>query len=582
MSVSIDDIAHRLSRPVACLASWHAGWQLCRFLRGLSQCRRVQGRLLASILQANADSDFGRRHGFSRIRSYADFAHAVPLADFSYHAPYVERCKAGELNALFGPSQKLLMFATTSGTTGDPKYIPVTSRFMAAYHRGWNIWAIKYLADHPQAYLRRVLQVSAPLENERTSGGHLCGSISAALARHQKRIVRYFYAVPADIGAIPDAQARYYVTMRFALMADIGTIVTANPSVLVMLAQIAEKNALSLIRDIHDGSIDSSINLPSEVRSRLMRRLRSNPGRSRVLEQLLQEHGRLLPRHYWNPAALGHWTGGTVHLYLPQVREYYGDRPVRDIGLLASEGRMSIPLEDNTPAGPLDIRANFYEFVPEDQVNSLGPCAGATTLPGNLTVLRADELDTGRVYSIFLTNDAGLYRYHIGDLVRVTDRMGSTPVIAFLSRGAHTSSVTGEKLTEYQVVAAVGAVMREGGDHVTTFAVAPVWAQPPHYLLCFKSPKTHSADVLSQLAERIDEALGQLNAEYKSKRQSQRLGPLQIRQLRGEAGVLDDTCAAMSPSHHEQSKHRFLFAEPLRTESLAMLGAQVPRVTARS
>jgi hypothetical protein len=575
MPVSIDDILHRLSRPVACLASWHAGWQLRRFLEGLSQCRRVQDRLLARILQANADSDFGRRHGFSRIRSYADFAHAVPLTHFSYYAPYVERCKAGEINALFGPSQKLLMFAMTSGTTGDPKYIPVTSRFMAAYHRGWNIWAIKYLADHPQAYLRRVLQVSAPLENERTSGGYLCGSISAALARHQKWIVRYFYAVPADVGAIPDAQARYYVTMRFALMANIGTIVTANPSVLVMLAQIAERNALSLIRDIHDGRIDPSIDLPSEVRSRLMRRLRPNPRRSRVLDQLLHEHGRLLPRHYWNPAALAHWTGGTVSLYLPQVSEYYGDRPVRDIGLLASEGRMSIPLEDNTPAGPLDIRANFYEFVPEDQITSLEPCAG-TTLPGNLTVLRADELDKGRVYSIFLTNDAGLCRYHIGDLVRVTDHAGSTPVVAFLSRGAHTSSVTGEKLTEYQVVAAVGAVMREGGGDVTTFAVAPVWAQPPHYLLCFRSPKTHNADVLSQLAGRIDEALGQINPEYKSKRHSQRLGPLQIRQLLGEASVLDDPCAIVSPGRHEQSKHRFLFTEPLRTEPSAIQAAQGP------
>jgi len=236
---------------------------------------------------------------------------------------------------------------------------------------------------------------------------------------------------------------------------------------------------------------------------------------------------------------------------------------------------MTIPLEDNTPAGPLDIRANFYEFVPEDQITSLEPCGGATTLPENLKVLRADELDAGRVYSIFLTNDAGLYRYHIGDLVRVTDHMGSTPVIAFLSRGAHTSSVTGEKLTEHQVVAAVGAVMREGGADLTTFAVAPVWAQPPHYLLCFKGPKAHDADVLSQLAGRIDEALGQLNPEYKSKRQSQRLGPLQIRQLHGEACVLDDTHAIVPPGHHEQSKHRFLFTEPLQTEPSAVQTGQI-------
>ena len=55
--------------------------------------------------------------------------------------------------------------------------------------------------------------------------------------------------------------------------------------------------------------------------------------------------------------------------YLRGYPEYFGDRPVRDIGLIASEGRMTIPIEDGTPAGILDIRHHYFEFIPEDQVD---------------------------------------------------------------------------------------------------------------------------------------------------------------------------------------------------------------------
>lgn len=553
-------ISLELLRPVARAAVWRADWQLSRFRKGLHDCQGVQDRLRAAILRVNGPSDFGRRHDFAALRSYADFVRAVPAAHFSYYTSYIDRCRAGDTGALFGPSERPLMFAVTSGTTGTPKYVPVTARFMAAYRRGWDLWIAKYLADHPQAYLRKVLQVSSPCEKETAAGGIPCGSISAALARHQNPIVRCLYATPAGLASISDAPSRYYLTMRFALLADVGTIVTANPSTLVVLAQTAERDAPRLIRDIHDGGIDQAVELPSDLRGRLLHRLRPDRRRSRTLELLLRQHGCLLPKDYWHSAGLAHWTGGTVGLYLPEVRRYYGDHPIRDIGLLATEGRMSIPLEDNTPAGVLDIFANFYEFVPQEELSSLAPDERAATLPDCVTVLRAHELTKGSQYFILLTNYAGLYRYHIGDLVRVTDHVGPAPVIEFLSRGAHTSSLTGEKLTEHQVVAAVGDVLRQEGENVTTFTVAPVWADPPYYLLRFESRRARGADALARLAEQIDQKLGQTNLEYRCKRQSRRLGVLRVQPQADGAG------GRIGRAYHEQYKHRFLLNQPIPPE----------------
>ena len=91
-------------------------------------------------------------------------------------------------------------------------------------------------------------------------------------------------------------------------------------------------------------------------------RLAPDPGRARQLETIVAEHGALLPKHYWNLAFIANWTGGTMGLYLRDFPHYFGEVPVRDIGLLASEGRVSIPIEDGTPAGIVDVVSHFFEF----------------------------------------------------------------------------------------------------------------------------------------------------------------------------------------------------------------------------
>ena len=42
---------------------------------------QTQAKVLAEILARNADTIFGRKHGFGSIRGYAEFAKAVPVSD---------------------------------------------------------------------------------------------------------------------------------------------------------------------------------------------------------------------------------------------------------------------------------------------------------------------------------------------------------------------------------------------------------------------------------------------------------------------------------------------------------------------
>ena len=63
--------------------------------------------------------------------------------------------------------------------------------------------------------------------------------------------------------------------------------------------------------------------------------------------------------------------------------KYFADTPVRDIGLLASEGRFTIPLTDASPAGVLDIQSHFFEFIPENEINSTRPTPRSLPAPAS-------------------------------------------------------------------------------------------------------------------------------------------------------------------------------------------------------
>src|SRR5262249_7018906 len=143
---------------------------------------------------------------------------------------------------------------------------------------------------------------------------------------------------------------------------------------------------------------------------------------------------------------------------------YYGETPVRDVGLIASEGRMTIPMADGTASGVLDITTHYFEFLPEAEADRPNP-----------TLLPAHEVEEGKTYFIVPTTAFGLYRYHISDLVRVTGFYNRTPLVEFLGKGAHFASVTGEKLSEYQVAQAVEDVLRGLDVSLTAYTLAPCW-----------------------------------------------------------------------------------------------------------
>ena len=176
-------------------------------------------------------------------------------------------------------------------------------------------------------------------------------------------------------------------------------------------------------------------------------------------------------------------------------------------------------------------------------------------------VLRAEQLEVGQECFLVVTNWAGLWRYNMDDRIRVVDRLGDSPVFEFLSRGLHTANITGEKITEHQVVEAMRSATAMVGGRVDRFVVQGRFAHTPYYEL--RVEPTDGLNVNS-LAAALDEALTGMNIEYAAKRASGRLGPIRATALpAGELEKMEVELIARRHGRAEQYKHQYLLTDVL-------------------
>jgi hypothetical protein len=544
------------------LVAWPVRRQLAAFEAATHRPREVQEALLRRILARQAGTDFGRAHRFGDIRAAADFRRHLPVASYEYFEPYLQRVQRGEFRALLA-DPVVHMFALTSGTTAARKLIPVTAQYLADYRRGWNLWGLKVFRDHPEVKLRPIVQLSSDWQEFTTPAGIPCGSVTGLTATMQKRLIRWLYCVPACVGRVKDPAAKYYLALRLSLPRPVGMIIAANPSTLVNLARAGDAEKEGLIRDLYDGTLSDRFDIAPDIRAALRRKIgRRHQERARELEEIVRRTGTLYPRDYWpKDCIIGNWMGGSVGAYLRHFPRYYGATPLRDVGLIASEGRMTIPLSDGTPSGVLDVTTHYFEFIPEEEGDSKTP-----------TVLAAHELQEGKSYFILPTTAFGLYRYHIHDVVRVTGFHNQTPLIEFLSKGSHFANITGEKLSEYHVAGAMTDVLRQLNVTLTAYSVAPCWSdeQPYYGLFVERGDLAGRAEGL-KLAEALDRRLSELNVEYATKRESRRLGPVRLQLLpAGAWHHWDRQRLARTGGSLEQYKHPCLIADPKFRESIAV------------
>ncbi|MFA5085283.1 MAG: GH3 auxin-responsive promoter family protein, partial [Candidatus Omnitrophota bacterium] len=369
---------------------------------------KTQKKLLFGIIKKNRNTLYGKKYGFSSIKTVEDFQKKVPVNNYESLRPYIKKILRGEHGVL--TKDKAIFFGITSGTTNRPKFIPVTKYSRRQKSKVMSVWLYRVLTDHPEALKGKALVIMSPAVEGYAPSGVPYGSESGDAYKNMPSLVKDHYALPYEVFCIKDYEARYYTMLRIGIEANVTNISTMNPLTILVLCQKINRYAKDIIEDIGKGSLNRSLNIEPGIRETIEKTLKPNPERAEFLEKLLAEKGLLLPKDFWKDLALiACWTGGTVGLYLKEFIKYFPeDIRMRDFGYVSTEARISVPISDDGPSGILTAGSNFYEFIPEEDIEK--------TEPRYLTV---DKLKKGGRYYIIFTTPGGLYRYNIDDIIRV-------------------------------------------------------------------------------------------------------------------------------------------------------------------
>jgi len=446
-----------------------------KFRSQLENARTQQQEWLLNRVQLCRDTGFGRDHGFGEIRTLDDFRKRVPIARYEDFAPYIQTVAGGDPSALIPSTEKLVQFTITTGSGGTPKLNPVSNVWMKQYRQAWDLWGLKLFSDHRQNLGGQMLQLAGKWDMGKTPAGHQISMVSALLARAQNPLMKPYYATPSPVNDIPDPVARYYTALRLAIHQRVHWIILMNPGTLIRMAEIGDEFKDLLLKDLRDGTLTDRFEIPAEVRSSLAGRIaRKHPRKVRELEDVIRRTGRLYPKDYWPPLVVACWLGGTAGFQKTSLPKYFGHIPLRDMGLVSSEGRHTIPLEDHKPEGVPSIVSGYYEFLPVEEVESKAPIA-----------LSGHELEVDRDYYLLMTTAGGFYRFNIGDIVRCRGFVGEAPLLDFLQKGDRVGDLEGEKLTEHQVVECAHAAAQHVGVALSEVTAAPFRDEKgrPRYLI---------------------------------------------------------------------------------------------------
>ena len=479
-------------------------------------------RTLRDILTISRDTVYGKEHHFDRILSATNaddlfrlYRQYVPVNDsFETLRPYVERHKNGETNILF--PGKPDMYATTSGTTSEPKWIPMTHKYLKdVYGKMTHIWIWNFICHRSRIFGGHLFTTVGKELEGYAPDGTVFGAVSGVLVRDVPKIIKKHYTAPAAVMSIDDYAARNYTLMRLALQhRDLTLWATANPSTILELLRTLDENKEEMIEDIEKGTLSWNFDISDYIRAELEAYMSPQPLRAAELRRLLQEHGKLMPKHFWPwLQLLSTWKCGNTKIYMEKYMDQFDWSKTfyQELGYIATECRFGFSLDD-TNESVLFPHFHYYEFVEESELDK-----------PHKHYLQIHELERGKRYCAYVTTYSGLFRYNMNDLVEVGGQFYETPTVHMVSKVNGIVSMTGEKLYEPQFIDAVHTTEDLMGVKTKFFVgFADVSESRYHFYYEFvdEGIDQETADEFTKV---VDRKLQEINNEYESKRASFRL-----------------------------------------------------------
>lgn len=433
-------------------------------LQWVENSEKVQRALLQWLIATARRTHWGEKYHYETIGSYEDFSQKVPVSTYEDLAPWIMRQLRGESDVLW--RGRVNRFAQSSGTSnGKSKYIPITSEALQLCHyKGASDVVAHYLNLYPDS---RIFS---------GKGFILGGSFANEVGDLRSN------ACVGDLSAHLIDKVNPFVNL------------VRVPSKNIALMEDWEKKLPALV----DASIGENITNLSGVPSWFLA----------VLKAVIEKAGATNIHQVWPNLEVFFHGGISFEPYRSQYAAITDASKMRYLETYnASEGFFAVQntVDSRAMLLLLDVGV-FYEFMPLDQLDSPSP-----------QLLPIWQVKQGEVYGLVISSCNGLWRYAIGDTVKIES---VNPVkITIAGRTKHYINAFGEELMVHNADAAISKVCKEMSCAILNYTAAPIYAadntKGRHQWLIEFSIKPDDIDAF---AKRLDECLQQENSDYQAKR----------------------------------------------------------------
>lgn len=548
----------------------------------------VQRKVLAEILSRNANVEYLERHGLEGHTDRETFKKTIPVIKYEDLQPDITRIANGDKSQILC-SQPISEFLTSSGTSGGERKLmptieeeldrrsmlysllmPVMSQFVPGLERGKGMYFLFIKSE------------------SKTPGGLAARPVLTSYYKSQHFKQRPFdpytnYTSPNETILCPDSYQSMYTQLLCGLIQhnDVLRVGAVFASGFIRAIKFLEKHRRALCHDIRTGTLNPEIT-DSSVREAVMKILgKPDPKLADFIEgECGKESWQGIITRLWpNTKYIDVIVTGTMSQYIPTLDYYSNGLPLVCTMYASSECYFGVNL--NPLCKPSDVSytliptMGYFEFLPVHKNNGV-TANSVISVPKALTEKEQHELvdlvdvKLGHEYELVITTYAGLYRYRVGDVLKVAGFKNNAPQFNFICRKNVVLSIDSDKTDEVELQNAVknavthlqpfGASLLEYTSYADTATI------PGHYVLFWELSLNGSTPIPPSVFEDCCLAIEEsLNSVYRQGRVSDKsIGPLEIKIV--ETGTFDklmDYAISLGASINQYKTPRCVKFEPI-------------------
>ncbi|XP_058191189.1 probable indole-3-acetic acid-amido synthetase GH3.1 [Rhododendron vialii] len=533
--MAVDSALESPLGPAACEKDAKA----LRFIEEMTRnADSVQEKVLGEILSRNAKTEYLQRFNLFGATDRETFKSTIPMVKYEDLQPDIQRIANGDRSAILS-AHPISEFLTSSGTSaGERKLMPTIKEELDRRQLLYSLLMPVMNLYVPGLDKGKGLYFLFVKSETKTPSGLLARPVLTSYYKSEHFKTRPYdpynvYTSPNEAILCSDSFQSMYTQMLCGLLErqQVLRVGAVFASGLLRAIRFLQLNWPELAHDIRTGTLNPKITDPS-LRETMSRMLKSDPDLADfVTEACSRDNWEGIITRIWpNTKYLDVIVTGAMAQYIPTLDYYSCGLPKACTMYASSECYFGLNL--NPMSKPSEVSYTimpnmaYFEFLPHDPNSS--------TASRKLVDLADVEVE--KEYELVITTYAGLCRYRVGDILRVTGFHNSAPQFHFVRRKNVLLSIDADKTDEAELQKAVdnaSELLREFKTSVVEYtSFADTRTIPGHYviyweLLVKESEESPDDDVLSKCCLAMEESL---NSVYRQGRVADNsIGPLEIR-----------------------------------------------------